>query len=125
MFINVFETKIFEPFRSFFFTPDGSGTALLEGLEALQARLPPSGFAVGEHWTNADSAVAPFLVRIDLMLKNDIGKYPQSEGVKVLEIYQGPKFTRLAKYIEDIKASPLFKDTFDEVSPDRTWVEGQ
>ncbi|KAI0336579.1 thioredoxin-like protein [Cubamyces sp. BRFM 1775] len=114
LFINIFETKVFEAFRNFFFTPDGSSTALLEGLEALQARLAPNGFALGEQWTNADSAVAPFLVRIDLMLKNDIGKFPQSEGLKVLEVYQGPKFARLTKYIEDIRESSLFKGTWDE-----------
>ena len=77
LFINIFETKVFKPSEAFFlFYTEGSDSAkeLLEGLDALQAALPPSGLAVGaQQWTNADSAVAPFLIRMDMMLKHGIG----------------------------------------------------
>ncbi|KAI0336581.1 thioredoxin-like protein [Cubamyces sp. BRFM 1775] len=115
LFINVFESKAFDGFKDFcFIYVKGSDKTLLDGLEALQARLPPTGFAVGPEWTNADSAVAPFLVRLDLMLKHDIGCYPQEEGAAVLEALRGARFARLTKYIDDIMQSPVFKPTWDE-----------
>ncbi|KAI0654855.1 thioredoxin-like protein [Cubamyces menziesii] len=115
LFINAFETKAFDGFKDFFFMyVKGSDKSLLESLEALQARLPPTGFAVGPEWSNADSAVAPFLVRMDLMLRHDVGRYPQEEGAAILEALRGAKFARLAKYIDDIMKSPVFKTTWDE-----------
>lgn len=116
--INTWETKCFEGFKSFFFMYAQSENAektLLDGIAAFQARLPATGFVVGE-WSNADSAVAPFLLRIELLLKNDLGTYPAGEGVKVYQTLQGPKFARLGKYLQDVKEHPSVKATWDEVS---------
>ncbi|KAI0336580.1 hypothetical protein GY45DRAFT_1365564 [Cubamyces sp. BRFM 1775] len=126
LFINTFETgKFFEGFRGFFFrNSEGAGSLLLEGLAEIQARLPPTGFLVGK-WSNAESAAAPFLVRVDMMLKYDIGAYSKEDGSKVLEAYQGPRYDRLAKYIVDIKESPIFRTTWDEVNPPLHYFELQ
>ncbi|KAH9887334.1 thioredoxin-like protein [Cubamyces lactineus] len=122
LFINIFETgKFFEGFRGFFFrNTEGAGKLLLEGLAELQARLPPTGFLVGK-WSNAESAVAPFLVRVDMMLKHNIGAHSEEDGVKVLETYQGPKYARLTKYIVEIRESPIFEKTWDEDANRELW----
>ncbi|KAH9894941.1 hypothetical protein C8Q73DRAFT_479743 [Cubamyces lactineus] len=118
LFINIFETKVFKPSEAFFLLyteGSDSGRDLLEGLDALQAALPPSGLAVGgRQWTNADSAVAPFLIRMDMMLKHGIGRYPQSEGLEVRKAWQGQRLARLTKYIADIKESPVYREVWNE-----------
>ena len=90
---------------------------LVQAYEAIQALLPPQGFAVGE-FSIADIAVAPFLARIDLNLTNDLGGFPadQGEGPKILELLRAPKLARLQQYFKDIQARPSFATTFDKVS---------
>ncbi len=114
LFVALFDTKVHEAFKGFFFmgTP---ASDLLDQLEAVQARLPETGFAVGE-FSIADVAAAPFLARIMLLLENDIGKYPVGEGKKAFEALQKPKFARLMKYITDLKARPSFQASYDHVS---------
>ncbi|KAI0634697.1 thioredoxin-like protein [Trametes polyzona] len=123
LFINTFETKVFEGFKDFFFMHKQSKDAdktFIDGLEALQARLPAAGFAVGE-WSNADSAVIPFLLRVEVLLKNDLGTYPKGEGLKLYEVFKSEKFARLRKYIEDSKAYPGVKATWDEAFQTGIW----
>ena len=114
LFIVHLDTKFFEAFRDVLF---GSAPVarLIDAFAALQALLPPTGFAVGE-FSLADAAAVPFLVRALLLLENDIGKYPAGEGKKAAATLREPKFARLRKYIEDVKARPSFKNTYDEVS---------
>ncbi|KAF9460289.1 hypothetical protein BDZ94DRAFT_1311664 [Collybia nuda] len=88
---------------------------LYKGLETLQSLLPAEGFAAGPEFTIADAAIAPFLGRFDLVLKNDLGAYEEGEGVKVYEVVQtDPKFSRYRKYFADLKSRDSFKKTFDE-----------
>ena len=121
LFITLFETRVFpDAFKDFFFL----GTSLdrsLDALAALQALLPPvadgegkPAFAVGE-WSIADMAVGPFLARIVLFLEHDMGKGTLEDGRKALEELRGPRFARLARYLEDVKAQPSFRATWDEV----------
>ncbi|TFK89258.1 thioredoxin-like protein [Polyporus arcularius HHB13444] len=111
LFIALFDTKVHEAFKGFFFL-GAPVSDLLDQLEAIQARLPETGFAVGE-FSIADVAAAPFLARIMLLLENDIGKYPVGEGKKAFEELQKPKFARLMKYIADLKARPSFRASYD------------
>ena len=93
-----------------------SPNIFLDVFEAIQARLPPTGFAVGE-FSLADIAAVPALLRIILMLKHDIGKYPVGEGKKAFEQLSQPKFARLMKYLEDVKARPSLQKVMpDDVS---------
>ena len=115
LFAITFETSVIDAWRNFFF--EGAPSVnLLKALEAVQARLPGEGkgsFAIGE-WSFADIAAAPVLVRIVLMLENGYG--PAAEREKVLETLRGPKFARLLRYIEDIRARPSFQKAFNVVS---------
>ena len=91
-----------------------SSAQFLEAIAALQARLAPSGFAVGE-FSLADVAIAPQVLRLIPMLENEYGRYPVGEGKKVLEALRGPKYARFMQYIEDLAARPSVKATYDEV----------
>ena len=85
----------------------------------MQALLAPKGFAIGDgsSVTIADLAVAPFFGRLEIVLKNDFGGYPEGEGKKVWETLQtDSRFERWRKYWADLKARDSFKATFDEVS---------
>ena len=61
-----------------------SADQLLAGFEAIQNLLPADkAFAVGDEVTIADLAIAPFLARTEVAIKNEIGKYKAGEGSKV------------------------------------------
>ncbi|EKM49075.1 uncharacterized protein PHACADRAFT_265855 [Phanerochaete carnosa HHB-10118-sp] len=120
LFITVVDGQPFEGFKGYFFMREPA-TKLIDGLDALQKQLPATGFAVGEKWTIADIAIAPFLARIFLLLENDLGVYPAGDGKKTLEILRGEKFARLNKYYEDVKAQSSFKATWDEDTQTTIW----
>ena len=82
IFASVVDTKILEAVRGFFFM-GADASVVLGSFQALQALLPPTGFAVGA-WSIADISAAPFLVRILMLLENDLGKYPVGEGKKTV-----------------------------------------
>jgi glutathione S-transferase len=90
---------------------------LFEALEQLQALLPADKmYAVGDEYTAADIAIAPFLARMEVWLKNDLGAYKEGEGKKASEhLFSGDRFTRLIKYFDALKARESFKVTFDAV----------
>ena len=103
-------------FKGFFWLGEPA-SKLIDALDALQSMLPAEGgYAVGSKWCIADMAVAPFLVRVEMLMKHDLGVYAAGEGKKALEILNGGKFVRYNRYVEDLKAQPAFKATWDEVS---------
>ncbi|KAA1476125.1 hypothetical protein DENSPDRAFT_874429 [Dentipellis sp. KUC8613] len=95
----------------------GAADALVESLRNLQSLLPPGGgWAIGPEFSFADAAVAPFVGRIELYLRNDLGKYPVGEGPKLHKrLFEGTEFARLQQYWKDIAARPSFKATYDEL----------
>ncbi|KAM5541834.1 hypothetical protein V8D89_004563 [Ganoderma adspersum] len=116
IFVSVVDTKVLDSFRGFFFM-GAPANELFAGFEAVQALLPPAGgFAVGA-WSIADIAAGPYLVRMLMLLEHEIGKYSVGEGKKTLEALRGPRFARVMKYVEDVKAWPSFRATWDEVQP--------
>ncbi|KAJ7484157.1 glutathione S-transferase [Mycena latifolia] len=84
-------------------------------LDALQALLPgDKTYAVGDEYTAADIAVTPFLARLEVALKNDIGAYKPGEGIKAADyFFKGERFARFVKYFEALKARESFAATFD------------
>ncbi|KAJ7484166.1 glutathione S-transferase [Mycena latifolia] len=94
---------------------DTSFDACWAGLDALQALLPADKtYAIGDEYTAADIAVTPFLARMEVALKNDIGAYKPGEGIKAAEyFFSDARFARLVKYFETIKARESFGATFD------------
>ena len=105
---------------AFFFAKGGPIEPVVEALETLQTLLPPVGhgkYLLGDKFTLADIALAPFLGRQLLVsLPHGIGKFDKEDGKRLYEIVQGPKFERLRQYFSDISERKSWKDTFPEVS---------
>jgi glutathione S-transferase len=93
---------------------------LLAGAEALQALLPADKkFALGDELTAGDIALAPFLIRSEVVfahIRDDDG---------VWKAFQAGKYARLWKYYQDLKAHPAIASTFDVVRTFlRAWLYG-
>ena len=88
--------------------------ALLSVLEEFQAMLPPTGFAVGK-WSIADAAIAPFLTRLVMALKHNLGTFTPEAAKQGLEAFGSPKFARLRQYYKDLVGRPSMAKTWDEV----------
>ncbi|KAL0070185.1 hypothetical protein AAF712_002675 [Marasmius tenuissimus] len=115
-FIEVFTTR-FAPAHVGFFLRGEPFEGVVKGIEALQALLPPeekSKFAVGNRFSVADIAVAPFIARLQTALTNDLGLFEAGEGKKLWEKVQSdPRFERFRKYTEAILERESFKATYD------------
>ena len=114
-FIDAVSTKL-TPALHGFQQRGGSEDDVIKAFEVIQSLLSPTGFAVGEY-SLADIAIAPFLARFDVSLRNELGNFPEGAGSAILETLRSPRFARLQKYFEDLKSRPSFQRTFDEVSP--------
>ncbi|OBZ77478.1 hypothetical protein A0H81_02702 [Grifola frondosa] len=104
-----------EPSPEAFMLAESAAGPLPRRAEALQALLPPSGYAVGE-WSIADAALTPVLKFAEMALENGIGTFTEDAGKQALETFRSPKFARLQKYLEDVKARPSFEESYHEVS---------
>ncbi|KAH9913463.1 uncharacterized protein BXZ73DRAFT_81925 [Epithele typhae] len=103
-----------------------SPSALVTALAEVQAMLPPVSegtFAVGE-WSMAEMVAGPHLALAWLMLSHDVGKYEAGLGLAAWkELSEGEKFARLRKYVEDIKAHPVWQASWNELARCRSWGE--
>lgn len=120
LFASDVDAHVFEGFKAFFFMREPA-SKLLDALDRFQQQLPARGFAVGDKWTLADMAAAPFLVRTYLLLEHDLGVYPAGEGPKTLALLRGERFARLNQYLADLRAQPSFKATWDEAAQVAIW----
>ncbi|KAJ7107400.1 glutathione S-transferase, partial [Mycena epipterygia] len=114
-FIDTASTKFFPAYMG----PLARGQSfepLWDALDILQDLLPvDKPYVLGDDYTAADIAITPFLARLEVALRNDIGAYKEGEGAKAAEyLFSGEGFKRLVKYYEMIKARESFKATFDE-----------
>jgi len=111
-FTNFISTTFIPAFQAVAIRGEGH-EQLFDALEKVQALLPPDGgFAVGKEFTIADAAIAPFLGRLEVVLK---GVVDDEQGVKTLQRLQtDPKFERYRRYWADLKARESYKKTFDE-----------
>lgn len=116
-FIDAVGTKLVPAWAGFVMRGAEDGeTAALNALETIQALLPSDKtYAVNNDFTIADAAIAPFLGRLETLVKNDIGAFKPGEGKKFYEIYLSEKFSKIRNYFEAIKKRESFKKTFDEV----------
>ncbi|KAJ6481323.1 hypothetical protein C8R47DRAFT_1135396 [Mycena vitilis] len=113
-FIDAVSTKFLPAYMG----PVARGTPFepfYDALEAVQALIPADNtYVLGDEYTAADIAITPFLARMEVFLKNDIGAYKEGEGRKAAEyVFEGGRFARVVKYFEAIKARESFKATFD------------
>jgi glutathione S-transferase len=110
-FIDQADTKFAGAYVSHF-AKGGPASDLLVAAEAIQALLPvDQPFALGAHFTAADIAIVPFLLRVGvaLGLRGD----PEDVWAKL----QGAKYARFWQYYQDLKAHPSVTGTYDEVWP--------
>ncbi|KAF7318421.1 Serine carboxypeptidase [Mycena chlorophos] len=86
-----------------------------DALDSIQRLLPDDKvFAISDEFTVADMAIAPFLGRMEVWMKNDIGAYPKGEGLKAAEyFFNGERFKRFVRYFDAIKARESYKHTID------------
>ena len=114
-FIDAVSNKLTPPWAAFFLRGEAPDK-FIEATAEIQDLISPSGFAVGDHFTIADAAIAPFLGRWELLFRNDIGKFAEGEGKRVHEIlFQSERFARLQKYFANISGRQSFKNSFDSV----------
>ncbi|KAH8978323.1 glutathione S-transferase [Lactarius hatsudake] len=115
-FIDAVSTKV-SPLFFAFLVRSKSPDAFIAAVAEIQELLPPAAqFAVGDHFTIADAAIAPFLGRWDVLFRNDIGRFAEGTGLRVYkELFQTERFARLQKYYANISNRDSFKNSFDSV----------
>ena len=115
-FIDAISTKLFPPANAFFYRGEAP-EPFLKALEEIQDLLPADAqFAVGDHFTIADAALAPFSGRWELYLRNDVGKFAEGTGKPVYdEVFKSGRFARFQKYYLNISSRESFKNSFDSV----------
>jgi glutathione S-transferase len=120
-FIDAFSTKVFLPSATFFYFGGGdeeeAPRVFIAAVAEFQELLPHNAqFAVGDHFTIADAAFAPFLGFWELFLRHDIGRFAAGTGPRVYdELFRGERFARLQKYYANISSRESFKNSFDVV----------
>lgn len=114
-FIDAAAIKLQAPLTEFFMK-GGSADAVLAVLEDIQSLLPAGGtFAVGDHITIADIALAPILRRLEMAVKNNNSAFSAEEGKRVSDAWQDGNLVRLRKYFEGIKSRDSFSVVSSEV----------
>jgi hypothetical protein len=115
-FVEFIGCKLLPAFYAFVFKGT-VGDPLKSALEVIQQRLPRNSIFFGGDKPNAaDISAAPFLARIELQLKHDLGAFPEGEGLKLYqEVFKGEQFQVLRDYTHALMARESFKKTFDEV----------
>jgi glutathione S-transferase len=85
-------------------------TGLVEGAQTLE-KLLAGKFAIGDKFTAADVAIAPFLLRCELVwsFHDPAGLQKQIQG----------KAPRLWQYLQDLKTHPSVASTWDHVRTSR------
>ena len=115
-FIDAITTKLIPPSNIFFFCGNAS-EPFVTALAEIQDLLPlDAQFAVGDYFTIADAALAPWLGRWELYLRNDVGKYREGIFPRVYEeVFKSERFARFQKYYASISSRESFKSSFDSV----------
>jgi glutathione S-transferase len=115
--------KATDPYVTFMFRGEAPDN-FIAAVATIQELLSPNGFAVGDQFTIADAAIAPFLGRWELLLRNDVGKYAEGTGPRVHEIlFRSERFARLQKYFANISSRQSFKNSFDSVRVSRVLAD--
>jgi glutathione S-transferase len=81
-FIDAVSNKFFSSVAALFSRGEAPDEFIAAAAE-VQELLAPGGFAVGDHFTIADAALAMFFGRWELQLCHDVGKYAEGTGPRV------------------------------------------
>ncbi|EIW74801.1 hypothetical protein CONPUDRAFT_132404 [Coniophora puteana RWD-64-598 SS2] len=113
LFIDTVNTRFAPTFLGFVANGDSYQT-VLDGARAVQKLLPDYGkWAIGDQFTIADIAIAPFVSRIELASTCGVGKYAAGEDRLVLDALNSPEFAKFKAYSANLQERPSFKATFD------------
>lgn len=100
---------------------DGTPEALLKSIKLVQDGLPTDNtkYAVSDEFSIADAASAPFIFRLFVFLKNDLGvSVKEGQGKSLYDsISNDVEFSKFWKYSQALLDRPSVKDIFDEVCP--------
>ncbi|KAL0579599.1 hypothetical protein V5O48_002371 [Marasmius crinis-equi] len=114
-FIDTFTTKLAPAYVGFFLRGEPF-EGVLKGFEALQALLPPEDkgkYAIGNQFSIADIAVAPFAARLETALPNDLGLIGPGEGKRLWDVFQkDARFERFRRYARALFERESFKQTY-------------
>ncbi|TFK79322.1 hypothetical protein K466DRAFT_606231 [Polyporus arcularius HHB13444] len=111
-FIKTVDEKFSKAFFKFVLF-GGSMDEMLDAVVEMQALLPDTGFAVGA-WSIADTAFAPFLVRLESLLRNNFCTFADGVAEKTLTELRAPTFARIWRYLEENVARESMAKTWDE-----------
>ncbi|KAH9054966.1 hypothetical protein EDB87DRAFT_1780075 [Lactarius vividus] len=113
-FIDAVSTKVVPPFIAFLYRGEAPDKFIAGVADIQELLLPTAQFAVGDHFTIADAALAPFLGGSELHCRNDLGKFEEGAGPPVYEeLFRSERFGRLQKYYANISSRESFKNSFD------------
>ncbi|KAI0631583.1 thioredoxin-like protein [Trametes polyzona] len=115
-FISVYQTYVSDAFQQAFFFAQPA-EPLFDALDKLQSALPPAGtgdFAAGARFSIADAAVAPFLARMFLFMREGMGRYRSAEEKRKIDetLGRSERFARLRAYLLALRARPSFVRTW-------------
>ncbi|EIW84545.1 glutathione S-transferase C-terminal-like protein [Coniophora puteana RWD-64-598 SS2] len=119
MFIDTVNTQLVPAFLRFL-KEGASYEPVLDGVRAVQRLLPEyyengnGTWAVGDTFTIADIAAAPFVARVRLPGKYSVGKYAAGEERLLQDALDSPEFARFKAYGVRLFERPSFKATYDE-----------
>ena len=90
-----------------------TGVSVLQELLVKQSKGP---YFLGEQFSAADAAAAPFLQRFKVVLENGIGGYKAKEGRSIFNgLLQDEKYSPFAAYLDAILTRESVKETFPTV----------
>ncbi|KIJ63100.1 hypothetical protein HYDPIDRAFT_113660 [Hydnomerulius pinastri MD-312] len=105
-----------------FIRGQGNYEELLRGIEVVQGSLSDSGeFAVGERYTIADATATPFITRLELASKTDLGRFAPGMGVRFGQELKAPRYEKFRKYMDRILERESTKKTFDMEFMEGVW----
>ncbi|CAE6498285.1 unnamed protein product [Rhizoctonia solani] len=114
--MDIFRTKVFLAHNALVWrgnSPEALYNGLLSFQEQLELHAKP--FLGGNKINIADAAVAPFLIRLEAHLRNDVGGFTAGEGPKLYdEVFKSERFNTLSKYTHALLARETIKQSFSE-----------
>jgi len=101
---------------------------MIEGLEKVQALLPPhpdavkgGEYALGKDFTNADCVIAPLLAFCQLACKTGLGRFEPGAELKLKEALEGEKLERLRRYQKTLWERESVKKVIDLERVEGLW----
>lgn len=85
-------------------------------MQVLLVQQSKGPYFLGEQFSAADAAVAPFFQRFKVVLENGLGGYKAAEGRALLNgVFQDEKFSRFVAYLDALLNRESVKETFPAV----------